>query len=131
MSDSILTQGDTKQQTLLITPVTASKLINEDNNLVVATYNSQGHGLGHIDYISEVLNKSDLLLWHEQLDQVVIKFGDMNVSCHRTSGMDKSVIPEGRPYRGLSNNVEVYDDKCCYQSLSLHQQTYIWNSNLT
>ena len=100
MSESILTQGDTKQQALLMTPVTASKLINEDNNLVVATYNSQGHGLGHIDYISEVLNKSDLLLWHEQLDQVVIKFGDMNVSCHRTSGMDKSVIPEGRPYRG-------------------------------
>ena len=81
-------------------------MINDDNNLVVATYNSQGHGLGRIDYISELLNKTDLLLWQEhwfltkELDQVVNKFGDMNVSCHGTSGMDESVILEGRPYGG-------------------------------
>ena len=81
-------------------------MINDDNNLVVATYNSQGHGLGRIDYISELLNKTDLLLWQEhwfltkELEQVVNKFGDMNVSCHGTSGMDESVILEGRPYGG-------------------------------
>ena len=64
MSKSFLTQGNTKQQVLLIKPAT-NKMINVDNNLVVATYNSQGHGLGRIDYISELFNKTDLLLWKE------------------------------------------------------------------
>ena len=102
MSESFLTQGDTNQ---LIKPVT-NKMINVDNNLVVATYNTQGHGLGRIDYISELLSKTHLLLWQEhwflkkELDQVANKFGDMNVSCHGTFVMDESVILEGRPYGG-------------------------------
>ena len=52
------------------------------NNLVVTTYNNQGHSLGKIEYISELLKKSDLLLWLEhwfltkELHQVASKFCD-------------------------------------------------------
>ena len=40
------------------------------------------------------------LISEKEIDQVVNRFGDMNVSCHGTSDMDESVILEGRPYEG-------------------------------
>ena len=39
------------------------QMVTMEHSFVMATYNSQGHGVGRIEYIKRLLKKCDVLLW--------------------------------------------------------------------
>ena len=69
------------------------------------SYNSRGLGSGRMDYIAELLSKTDFLLIQEHwlLNENLGVFHNIsNVSCHGVSAMDSSQVLVGRPHGGCS-----------------------------
>ena len=75
-------------------------------NFKLTTYNSQGHGLNKLEYLSHLLQDCDILLWQEhwyfnkELDTLECKFGDTFI--YGVSGMDDDLLLTGRPYGGCA-----------------------------
>ena len=75
-------------------------------NFKLTTFNSQGHGLNKLEYISHLLQDCDILLWHEhwyfnkELDNLVCKFSD--IFTYGVYGMNNDLLLTGRPYGGCA-----------------------------
>ena len=74
--------------------------------LTFASYNSNGLGVGRTEYISQLMNKCDILLLQEhwqlenQLDNLSSIF--TGTHSHGVSGMNEREIVQGRPYGGVA-----------------------------
>ena len=71
-----------------------------------ATYNSNGHGPGRIEYISKLMMMYDFLLVQEHwlLDNQIDGYFSQidNICVHGVSGMDSKNLISGRPYGGCA-----------------------------
>ena len=79
-----------------------------DNTLSFVSINSQGHGTGRIEYICDLLEQFNFVLWQEHWlhDKEVLNlnsvFNDYNIESHGVSRMDETVFNLGRPYGGCA-----------------------------
>ena len=78
----------------------------EKKTLKLCSYNSQGLGVGRVEYMSDLLNECDILLiqehWllTEQISTFMNRF--RNVTAHVVSGMESNVLLSGRPFGGCA-----------------------------
>ena len=78
------------------------------DKLKISTYNSQGHGSGRLEYISDLLNKSNIIFWQEhwyfnkEISNISSYFKNYDINCHGISGMDDNVFYNGRPFGGCA-----------------------------
>ena len=81
-------------------------LLTMASALHFATYNSNGHGPGRIEYISKLMLMYDFLLVQEHwlLDNQIDGYFSQidNICVHGVSGMDSKNLISGRPYGGCA-----------------------------
>ena len=74
--------------------------------LSLVSYNSQGHGIGRIEYLNKLVNNVDFVLLQEQwyFEDEIASLSNVlqNTIVHGKSQMSSNDIHEGRPFGGCA-----------------------------
>ena len=76
------------------------------SKLRIATYNSQGSGTGHLDYINSLMERHDIVFvqehWLFNRQSQLFRNALNNVNCHLVSAMDDNQLYTDRSFGGCA-----------------------------